>query len=210
MQRLPLKAHFMFINRTKLVVLPLSALVWFAAENANATVDFTGGQIVAQATDGSYSVKEDYGSVWSGVGREQVTASQVKSFGMIQAKTAAELEAAQRARTETQTNALAQAKELTAHNKRFDAANTINVNVSSLKPDTLVNTPAGRVKASTLKPGTQVQVAFNSAFHPSVKGGHDGATNGGSRGDHGTGTGGDNAHDHAFGGHTGAGHGFHM
>lgn len=94
---------------------------------------------------------------------------------------------------------------------------SINKSAVSLPSDTKVNvivdgkttvTTAGAI--ATTNPNAQISVPFNSAFHPSVKGGHDGATNGGSRGDHGTGTGGDNAHDHAFGGHTGAGHGFHM
>jgi len=94
---------------------------------------------------------------------------------------------------------------------------SINKSAVSLPSDTKVNVivdgkttvkTAGAI--ATTNPNAQISVPFSSAFHPSVKGGHDGATKGGSRDEHGTGTGGDNAHDHAFGGHTGAGHGFHM
>lgn len=94
---------------------------------------------------------------------------------------------------------------------------SINTSAASLPSDTNVNvtvdgkttvTTAGAIASAT--PDAQISVPFNSAFHPSVKGGHDGATKGGFRGDRGTGAGADNAHDHAFGGHTGAGHGFHM
>ncbi|WP_426448294.1 hypothetical protein [Siccibacter colletis] len=90
------------------------------------------------------------------------------------------------------------------------AAPTINVAASSLPAKTPVQTPQGVKPAGTLPPHMQVSVPFKSAFHPQKKGGHDGATKGGYRGDHGTGTGGDNQHDHAMGGHTGAGGGFHM
>lgn len=91
---------------------------------------------------------------------------------------------------------------------------TINVSANSLKPDTKVQITDATghksvVKASTLTPSTQVSIPFHSAFQHAVKGGnsHDAAA---SHADHGTGTGADNAHDHAFGGHVGAGGGFHM
>lgn len=91
---------------------------------------------------------------------------------------------------------------------------TINVAANSLKPDTNVQVTdtAGHksvVKASTLTPSTQVSIPFHSAFQHAVKGGksHDTAS---SHVEHGTGAGADNEHDHAFGGHTGAGGGFHM
>lgn len=91
---------------------------------------------------------------------------------------------------------------------------TINVSANSLKPDTKVQVTDATghksvVKASTLTPSTQVSIPFHSAFQHAVKGGnsHDAAA---SHADHGTGTGADNAHDHAFGGHVGAGGGFHM
>lgn len=91
---------------------------------------------------------------------------------------------------------------------------TINVAANSLKPDTRVQVTdqtghKSVVKASTLTPSTQVSVPFHSAFQHVGKGGnsHEKST---SHVDHGTGTGADNAHDHAFGGHDGAGGGFHM
>lgn len=91
---------------------------------------------------------------------------------------------------------------------------TINVAANSLKPDTNVQVTdtAGHksvVKASTLTPSTQVSIPFHSAFQHTVKGGksHETAS---SHVEHGTGAGADNEHDHAFGGHTGAGGGFHM
>lgn len=92
---------------------------------------------------------------------------------------------------------------------------TINVAANTLKPDTRIQVTdrtTGRksvVKASTLTPSTQISVPFHDVFQHSVKGGnsHENAV---SHGDHGTGTGADNAHDHAFGGHDGAGGGFHM
>ena len=92
---------------------------------------------------------------------------------------------------------------------------TINVAANTLKPDTRIlvtDRTTGRksvVKASTLTPSTQISVPFHDVFQHSVKGGnsHENAV---SHGDHGTGTGADNAHDHAFGGHDGAGGGFHM
>lgn len=149
--------------------------------------------------------------------------------------TGRQLEQANRQRTRSQVlaggiaevNAQTQTEKEAAHQSISGAAyrqaitnmqqTSINKSAVSLPSDTKVNvtvdgkttvTTAGAI--ATTNPNAQISVPFNSAFHPSVKGGHDGATKGGSRGDHGTGTGGDNAHDHAFGGHTGAGHGFHM
>lgn len=54
-----------------------------------ATVDHTQGQIVGKAADGTYSV--DHGnSVWSGIGADEVTAQQVKSYQMNEALKEAE------------------------------------------------------------------------------------------------------------------------
>ena len=91
---------------------------------------------------------------------------------------------------------------------------TINVAANTLKPDTQVQITdtAGHksvVKASTLNPSTQVSIPFHSAFQHAKKGGNNRNT-ASSQSEHGTGTGADNAHDHAFGGHVGAGGGFHM
>ncbi|MCD4561860.1 hypothetical protein [Lelliottia nimipressuralis] len=91
---------------------------------------------------------------------------------------------------------------------------TINVAANTLKPDTQVQITdtAGHksvVKASTLTPSTQVSIPFHSAFQHAKKGGNNRNT-ASSQSEHGTGTGADNAHDHAFGGHVGAGGGFHM
>lgn len=91
---------------------------------------------------------------------------------------------------------------------------TINVAANTLKPDTQVQITdtAGHksvVKASTLTPSTQVSIPFHSAFQHAKKGGNNRNT-ASSQSEHGTGTGADNAHDHAFGGHLGAGGGFHM
>ena len=97
---------------------------------------------------------------------------------------------------------------------RPNTGTTINVAANTLKPDTRVQVTdktghKSVVKASTLTPSTQVSVPFHSAFQHVGKGGnsHEKST---SHVDHGTGTGADNAHDHAFGGHDGAGGGFHM
>ncbi|MBF4178302.1 hypothetical protein [Lelliottia nimipressuralis] len=94
------------------------------------------------------------------------------------------------------------------------AGATINVAANTLKPDTQVQITdtAGHksvVKASTLTPSTQVSIPFHSAFQHAKKGGNNRNT-ASSQSEHGTGTGADNAHDHAFGGHVGAGGGFHM
>ena len=94
------------------------------------------------------------------------------------------------------------------------AGATINVSANTLKPDTQVQITdtAGHksvVKASTLTPSTQVSIPFHSAFQHAKKGGNNRNT-ASSQSEHGTGTGADNAHDHAFGGHVGAGGGFHM
>lgn len=94
------------------------------------------------------------------------------------------------------------------------AGATINVAANTLKPDTQVQITdmAGHksvVKASTLTPSTQVSIPFHSAFQHAKKGGNNRNT-ASSQSEHGTGTGADNAHDHAFGGHMGAGGGFHM
>ena len=94
------------------------------------------------------------------------------------------------------------------------AGATINVAANTLKPDTQVQITdtAGHksvVKASTLTPSTQVSIPFPSAFQHAKKGGNNRNT-ASSQSEHGTGTGADNAHDHAFGGHVGAGGGFHM
>ncbi|PKA31257.1 hypothetical protein CWR41_15715 [Cedecea lapagei] len=91
---------------------------------------------------------------------------------------------------------------------------TINVAANTLKPDTQVQITdtAGHksvVKASTLNPSTQVSIPFHSAFQHAKKGGNNRNT-ASSQSEHGTGAGADNAHDHAFGGHVGAGGGFHM
>jgi len=91
---------------------------------------------------------------------------------------------------------------------------TINVAANTLKPNTQVQITdtAGHksvVKASTLNPSTQVSIPFHSAFQHAKKGGNNRNT-ASSQSEHGTGTGADNAHDHAFGGHVGAGGGFHM
>lgn len=91
---------------------------------------------------------------------------------------------------------------------------TINVAANTLKPDAQVQITdtAGHksvVKASTLTPSTQVSIPFHSAFQHVKKGGNNRNT-ASSQSEHGTGTGADNAHDHAFGGHVGAGGGFHM
>ncbi|WP_312068769.1 hypothetical protein [Lelliottia nimipressuralis] len=91
---------------------------------------------------------------------------------------------------------------------------TINVAANTLKPDTQVQITdtAGHksvVKASTLTPSTQVSIPFHSAFQHAKKGGNNRNT-ASTQSEHGTGTGADNAHDHAFGGHVGAGGGFHM
>jgi hypothetical protein len=91
---------------------------------------------------------------------------------------------------------------------------TINVAANTLKPDTQVQITdtAGHksvVKASTLTPSTQVSIPFHSAFQHAKKGGNN-RNIASSQSEHGTGTGADNAHDHAFGGHVGAGGGFHM
>lgn len=85
---------------------------------------------------------------------------------------------------------------------------SINVSAGSLKPDTAVTVNGKPTTAGTLKPDTQVKVGIDSAFNHSPKGGTD-HSEASTSGEHGTGTGSDNAHDHAFGGHTGAGGGFH-
>lgn len=92
---------------------------------------------------------------------------------------------------------------------------TINVSAGSLKPDTKVNItdPAtGKTKtvsAKTLSPSVQVAKPVQSAFVHTHNGNGDKSHSNNSH-EHGTGSGSDNAHDHAFGGHSGAGGGFHM
>ena len=93
----------------------------------------------------------------------------------------------------------------------------INVDSSTLKPDTQIMTDKGIVTASTLKPGTQVAVPYDSAFTTSVRGGHNHAK-GSDHVEHGTGNGANNAANsnsaHGLGGgsHIGGGRsggGFH-
>lgn len=96
-------------------------------------------------------------------------------------------------------------------------APTINVDSSTLKPDAQIMTDKGIVTASTLKPGTQVAVPYDSAFTTSVRGGHN-HTKGFDHAEHGTGNGANNAANsnsaHGLGGgsHIGGGRsggGFH-
>ncbi|ADO47772.1 hypothetical protein [[Enterobacter] lignolyticus] len=85
---------------------------------------------------------------------------------------------------------------------------SINVAASTLNPSTKVKTNQGIVTAGSLPGSTQVAVAYDSAFHRTVKhGGNNHDVNGSAN--HHSGNGSDNAHASAFHDHSGYGGGFH-
>lgn len=161
------------------MVKKLIVVLSFISASVSATVDFSHSEVVNEAQDGSYSVKMSDGSVWRGVTESELTAQQIKGYQMQQALLHAQ-----------HVNHYG----VKGHLNLTPQINpgTINVAVSSLHSEALIQTPNGIVKAGSLPPDAQVAVPFNGAFNqPLRRGGDHGGMHSGV--EHGTGNGGNNA-----------------
>ncbi|WP_437890266.1 hypothetical protein [Phytobacter sp. V91] len=167
------------------------------------------------ATDHSADAAKAHGAQLSDANRDR-TSSQHTSQSTLTHETAT---------AHPDTTAASQAAEQAAHAARY-RMNTqpavtitqpakVSVSMSTLTPaskPTTVTKPAETIGVKTpveTVPATVTNVTTPVVSVPFVdkKGGNGKAS--ASHGEHGTGAGADNAHDHAFGGHTGAGGGYH-